>query len=137
MFTKISHHRNVSVVYLTQNVFDKNKYARTISLNAHYLVLIKNPRDASVRLSGGSRAVAAATVAAAGGCREEVEVDDGGDCASCCGDAAIPVARLSDIWPPLCMLLSGGPARPLGYLRAETPLEENPQALPHRARPRR
>ena len=26
MFTKISHHRNVSVVYLTQNVFDKNKY---------------------------------------------------------------------------------------------------------------
>jgi len=31
------------------------------------------------------------------------------------------------------MLLSGGPARPLGYLRAETPLEENPQALPHRA----
>jgi len=137
MFTKISHHRNVSVVYLTQNVFDKNKYARTISLNAHYLVLIKNPRDASVRLSGGSRAVAAATVAAAGGCREEVEVDDGGDCASCCGDAAISVARLSDIWPPLCMLLSGGPARPLGYLRAETPLEENPQALPHRARPGR
>jgi len=57
-----------------------------------------------VRLSGGSRAVAAATVAAAGGCREEVEVDDGGDgdCASCCCDAAaIPVARLSDIWPPL------------------------------------
>ena len=38
---------NVSVVYLTQNVFDKNKYARTISLNAHYLVLFKNPRDAS------------------------------------------------------------------------------------------
>ena len=47
MFTKISHHRNVSVVYLTQNVFDKNKYARTISLNTHYLVLFKNPRDAS------------------------------------------------------------------------------------------
>jgi len=47
MFTKISHHRNVSVVYLTQNVYDKNKYARTISLNAHYLVLFKNPRDAS------------------------------------------------------------------------------------------
>ena len=45
IFTKISHHRN-SVLYLTQNVFDKNKYARTISLNAHYLVLFKNPRDA-------------------------------------------------------------------------------------------
>ena len=47
MFTKISYYRNVSAVYLTQNVFDKNKYARTISLNAHYLFLIKNPRDAS------------------------------------------------------------------------------------------
>ena len=43
MFTKISHHQNVSVVYLTQNVFDKNKYARTISLNAHNLVLFKKP----------------------------------------------------------------------------------------------
>ena len=47
VFTKISHHRNISVVYLTQNLFDKNKYARTISLNAHYLVLFKNPRDAT------------------------------------------------------------------------------------------
>jgi len=47
VFTKISHHRNVSIVYLTQNLFDKNKYARTISLNAHYLVLFKNPRDAT------------------------------------------------------------------------------------------
>jgi len=47
MFTKILHHRNVSVVYLTQKVFDRNRYARTISLNAHYLVLFKNPRDAS------------------------------------------------------------------------------------------
>ena len=47
VFTKISHHRNVSVVYLTQNLFDRNKYARTISLNEHYLVLFKNPRDAT------------------------------------------------------------------------------------------
>ena len=35
-----------SILYLTQNVFDKNKYARTISLNTHYLVLFKNRRDA-------------------------------------------------------------------------------------------
>jgi len=47
IFTKISHHRNISVIYMTQNIFDKNKYARTISLNAHYLVLFKNPRDAN------------------------------------------------------------------------------------------
>jgi hypothetical protein len=46
IFTKISHHRNVSVVYITQNMFPKNKHARTISLNSHYLVLFKNPRDA-------------------------------------------------------------------------------------------
>jgi hypothetical protein len=46
IFTKVSHHRNVSVLYLTQNLFPKNKFARTISLNSHYLVLFKNPRDA-------------------------------------------------------------------------------------------
>jgi len=38
-FTKLSHHRKVSIIHLTQNLFDKNKYTRTISLNAHYLVL--------------------------------------------------------------------------------------------------
>ena len=47
LFTKGSHHRNVSVVFLTQNLFSKNKFARTISLNAHYMILFKNPRDAS------------------------------------------------------------------------------------------
>jgi len=47
LFTKASHHRDVSVVYLVQNLFSKNKEHRTISLNAQYLVLFKNPRDAS------------------------------------------------------------------------------------------
>jgi len=47
LFTKGSHHRNVSVLYLAQNLFPKNKFARTISLNAHYMILFKNPRDAS------------------------------------------------------------------------------------------
>src|SRR6218665_1604676 len=45
IFTKISHHRNVSVLYLTQNLFYNGKHTRTISLNAHYLVLFKNVRD--------------------------------------------------------------------------------------------
>ena len=45
IFTKISHYCNISLLYFTENVFDKNKYNRTISLNAHYLVLFKNPRD--------------------------------------------------------------------------------------------
>jgi len=47
LFTKGSHHRNVSVMFLAQNLFPKNKIARTLSLNAHYMVLFKNPRDAS------------------------------------------------------------------------------------------
>jgi hypothetical protein len=47
IFTKISHHNNVSVLYLTQNLFHANQHSRTIALNSHYLVLFKNPRDAS------------------------------------------------------------------------------------------
>jgi hypothetical protein len=47
LFTKGSHHRNVSVMYIVQNLFGKNKEQRTISLNSHYLVVFKNPRDAS------------------------------------------------------------------------------------------
>ena len=44
LFTKGSHHRSLSVMYIVQNLFGKNKEQRTISLNSHYLV---NPRDAS------------------------------------------------------------------------------------------
>ena len=47
LFTKGSHHRNISVIYIVQNLFDKNKEHRTISLNAHYLIIFKNPRDNS------------------------------------------------------------------------------------------
>ena len=44
-FTKKEHHRNASVVYVTQNLFQQSKSSRTISLNAHYLVLFQSPRD--------------------------------------------------------------------------------------------
>ena len=47
LFTKGSHHRNVSVIQIVQNLFGKNKEHRTISLNSHYLVVFKNPRDKS------------------------------------------------------------------------------------------
>ena len=47
LFTKGSHHRNISVIYIVQNLFNSNKHHRTISLNAHYLIIFKNPRDAS------------------------------------------------------------------------------------------
>ena len=46
-FTRKAHHRNTSVVYITQNVFDRGAHHRTISLNSHYMVLFKNPRDKS------------------------------------------------------------------------------------------
>jgi len=45
IFTKISHHKNLSVLYLTQNLFYKNKQSRTISLNSHFLIIFKNTRD--------------------------------------------------------------------------------------------
>lgn len=43
MFTKKSHHLNISVFFLVQNLFFKT--LRTISLNANYIILMKNPRD--------------------------------------------------------------------------------------------
>jgi len=43
MFTKGWHHSNIGVVFLAQNLFPKNKFARTMSLDAHYMVLFKNP----------------------------------------------------------------------------------------------
>ncbi len=45
IFTKYSHHNNITCIFLLQNVFPKFKQARTISLNAHYIVLMKNTRD--------------------------------------------------------------------------------------------
>ena len=47
LFTKKSHHSNTSVIYLVQNLFLRNKESRTISLNTQYMVVFKNPRDAS------------------------------------------------------------------------------------------
>jgi hypothetical protein len=45
LFTKGSHHRNISVILITQNLFHRGRYCRDISLNATYLVLLKNVRD--------------------------------------------------------------------------------------------
>ena len=47
LFTKKSHHRNISVMYFAQNLFHRGKHHRTISLNAHFMVVFKNPRDVS------------------------------------------------------------------------------------------
>jgi len=44
-FTQGSHHRNLTIVYIVQNLFHQSRAMRTVSLNSHYLVLFKNPRD--------------------------------------------------------------------------------------------
>lgn len=45
LFIRGSHHYNLSVMFVVQNLFSKNKGCRDISLNSHYIVLMKNPRD--------------------------------------------------------------------------------------------
>ena len=44
-FIQGSHHRNLTVVFIVQNIFEKGKAIRTSNLNANYLVVYKNPRD--------------------------------------------------------------------------------------------
>lgn len=45
IFTKGSHHRNLSVFYITQNLFHQGRGQRDISLNTSYIIYFKNPRD--------------------------------------------------------------------------------------------
>lgn len=45
LFTKGSHHNNLSIIFITQNVFHQGKGQRDISLNAQYIVIFRNLRD--------------------------------------------------------------------------------------------
>ena len=45
LFTKHSHHQNITMLYLCQVMFPPGKYAKSISRNAHYIVAFKNPWD--------------------------------------------------------------------------------------------
>jgi len=47
LFTKGSHHMNISVIFIVQNLFYNAKEMRTININTSYFVLLKNPRDKS------------------------------------------------------------------------------------------
>ena len=49
LFTRDVHHKNLFLIYITQNLFSKDN--RTRSLNSHYLVLFKSPRDSSIIIS--------------------------------------------------------------------------------------
>ena len=44
LFFKQSHHRDISVMFLCQDLFPPGKFARTISRNGHYIVAFKNLR---------------------------------------------------------------------------------------------
>lgn len=46
-FIKYSHHLNISIVLLTQNLFSQGKHFRTMSLNTQYMFLLKSARDSS------------------------------------------------------------------------------------------
>ena len=47
LFTVHSHHKCISVLFLVQNIFTQGKYARSLALQAHYLVPMKSLRDRS------------------------------------------------------------------------------------------
>lgn len=47
LFTRGCHHQNISVIFITQNIFHQGKYARDISLNCSHLCIMNNPRDRS------------------------------------------------------------------------------------------
>jgi len=44
LFPKGSHHRDISVIFITRNVFHQECFSRDILLNAKYLVVFKNVR---------------------------------------------------------------------------------------------
>ncbi|KAF4529784.1 hypothetical protein B566_EDAN018052 [Ephemera danica] len=44
IFSKGSHHRNISIIFITQNIFYQGKGSRDMSLNAHYSVYPENPK---------------------------------------------------------------------------------------------
>jgi len=45
VFCNLSHHENANVIMLSQNLFYRAKEYRTISLNTHYMFLMKSARD--------------------------------------------------------------------------------------------
>lgn len=48
LFTRVSHHRQCFIIFITQNLYHASKSSRTRSLNTHYLVLFKNIRDNTI-----------------------------------------------------------------------------------------
>ena len=55
LFTKYCHHYNITVIFLTQNVFAQGPCARTINIYTHILVLFANKRDESQAMNLGKQ----------------------------------------------------------------------------------
>lgn len=47
LFTKRSHHCNLSVIFISQNLFHQGREMRNVGLNTDYYCLFKSPRDSS------------------------------------------------------------------------------------------
>ena len=45
IFCNLSHHGNLNIILIVQNLFCKNPVFRTLSINSQYMVLMKNERD--------------------------------------------------------------------------------------------
>jgi hypothetical protein len=45
LFCITSHHKNVNVLFLVQNLYAPGKHARSVALQAHYLIAMKSLRD--------------------------------------------------------------------------------------------
>ena len=45
LFTKDSHHRVITALYLTQDLFPPGKFVKTINRNAYYVICFKSPRE--------------------------------------------------------------------------------------------
>ena len=45
LFSVGSSHKNLSIIFIVHNLFHYGREMRSISLNSHYIILFKNPRD--------------------------------------------------------------------------------------------
>lgn len=45
LFSQISHHKKITIMFLVQNLLYQAAKFRTVSLNSHYIIYFRNPRD--------------------------------------------------------------------------------------------
>ena len=54
LFTEGAHHRNLSVICIMQNLFNKGTENRTMSLNSQYIVLLKKSQRSTTDCNFGT-----------------------------------------------------------------------------------